>query len=73
MIRIWSILKLWQVGVHMEQIDMSAKAITARLRLISELRRLCLSLNKAKLPTKEETGKRTERSEAAQSETRKAK
>jgi hypothetical protein len=57
----------------MEQIDMSAGAITARLKLISELRRLFLSLRKAKLPAKEESGNRTERSEAAQPETRKAK
>jgi hypothetical protein len=42
----------------MKKVDMSAKAVTARLKLISELRRLCLSLQKAKLPT--EPGK-TER------------
>ena len=30
------------------KVDMSAKAITARLRRVSQLRRLCLSLAKAK-------------------------
>ena len=34
----------------MSQIDMSAKAVTARLKRVSQLRRLCLSLQKAKLP-----------------------
>jgi hypothetical protein len=57
----------------MGQIDMSAGAITARLKLISELRRLFLSLRKAKLPAQEERGKRTELSDATQPETRKAK
>lgn len=57
----------------MEQIDMSAGAITARLKLISELRRLCLSLQKAKLPAKEKDGKRTELSDTTQPETGKAK
>ena len=33
----------------MRQVDMSAKAVTARLRRISQLRRLALSLRKAKL------------------------
>ena len=33
----------------MRQIDMSAKAVTARLKLVSELRRLCLSLATAKV------------------------
>ena len=33
----------------MRQIDMSAKAVTARLKLVSELRRLCLSLGTAKV------------------------
>jgi len=33
----------------MRQIDMSAEAITARLKLVSELRRLCLSLGTAKI------------------------
>lgn len=33
----------------MTKVDMSAGAVTARLRRVSELRRLCLSLRKAKL------------------------
>ena len=36
----------------MRQIDMSAEAITARLKLVSELRRLCLSLGTAKVRPK---------------------
>src|ERR1044072_595015 len=39
--------------VRMKQVDMSAKAVTARLRQVSQLRRLCLSLQKAKLRTTE--------------------
>lgn len=31
------------------KVDMSAKAVTARLKMVSQLRRLCLSLGKAKL------------------------
>lgn len=34
----------------MKQVDMSARAVTDRLRRVSQLRRLCLSLQKAKLP-----------------------
>ncbi len=33
----------------MEQVDMSAAAVTARLRLVSELTKLCLSLKTAKI------------------------
>ena len=33
----------------MRQIDMSAEAVTARLKLVSQLRRLCLSLRNAKV------------------------
>ena len=33
----------------MRQIDMSAEAVTARLKLVSELRRLCLALGTAKI------------------------
>ena len=33
----------------MRQIDMSAEAVTARLKLVSQLRRLCLSLGTAKV------------------------
>ena len=35
----------------MRQIDMSAEAVTARLKLVSQLRRLCLSLGAAKINT----------------------
>lgn len=34
----------------MKQVDMSATAVTARLKRVAQLRRLCLSLQKAKLP-----------------------
>ena len=37
----------------MEQVDMSAAAITARLRLVSELTKLCLSLKTAKIEQRE--------------------
>jgi hypothetical protein len=33
----------------MRQIDMSAQAVTARLKLVSQLRKLCLSLQTAKI------------------------
>lgn len=46
----------------MSQIDMSAAAVTARLKLVSELRRLGLSLGTAKIYprplTKHENGKK---------------
>lgn len=35
----------------MRQIDMSREAVTARLKLVSQLRRLCLSLGTAKIKT----------------------
>ena len=44
----------------MKQVDMSDKAVTARLKRVSQLRRLCLSLQKAKFPlevTHTNTGK----------------
>jgi hypothetical protein len=37
----------------MPKVDMSARAVTARLRRVSELRRLCLSLQKAKVHSNE--------------------
>ena len=37
----------------MRQIDMSAEAITARLKLVSELRRLCLKLGTAKIESRD--------------------
>jgi hypothetical protein len=36
----------------MREIDMSAAAVTARLKLVSQLRRLCLSLRTAKIESK---------------------
>ena len=36
----------------MRRIDMSREAVTARLKLVSQLRRLCLSLGTAKIKTK---------------------
>jgi hypothetical protein len=38
----------------MHPVDMSAKAITARLKLVSELLRLCLSLGTAKVDSRRE-------------------
>jgi hypothetical protein len=35
----------------MRQVDMSAEAVTARLKLVSQLSRLCLSLARAKIRT----------------------
>jgi hypothetical protein len=37
----------------MRLIDMSAEAVTARLKLASELRRLCLKLGAAKISPRE--------------------
>lgn len=33
----------------MRKVDMSSRAVTARIKRVSQLRRLCLSLRKAKL------------------------
>ena len=43
----------------MRQIDMSAEAVTSRLKLVSELRRLCLKLGTAKIRPRED--RRTQR------------
>jgi hypothetical protein len=40
----------------MRQIDMSAEAVTARLKLVSQLRRLCLSLGTAKIKSQHPLG-----------------
>jgi hypothetical protein len=37
----------------MRKVDMSSSAVTARLKRVAQLRRLCLSLQKAKLPSEE--------------------
>lgn len=39
----------------MRKVDMSREAVTARLKLVSELRRLCLSLGTAKISTRPPT------------------
>jgi hypothetical protein len=48
----------------MPPVDMSAKAVTARLKLVSELRELCLLLGTAKIepkpPTKRRPGRKRE-------------
>lgn len=44
----------------MRQIDMSAEAVTARLKLVSQLRRLCLSLGTAKVEGASETRQKEE-------------
>jgi len=57
-----------------KQVDMSAKAVTARLKRVAQLRRLSLSLRKAKLPADEnhpKTGEQTAKS--SQPNTRRAK
>ncbi len=54
----------------MSNVDMSAKAVTARLRQISQLRRLALSLRKAKLRPATD---RTERAEPPSETKRKGK
>jgi hypothetical protein len=43
----------------MKQVDMSAKAVTARLKRVAQLRRLGLSLAKAKFPSPENNTKTT--------------
>jgi len=55
----------------MKQVDMSAKAVTARLRRVSQLRRLGLSLQKAKL--QEHSKPTTPRDEASTAAKRKTK
>ena len=42
----------------MALVDMSAKAVTARLKLVSELRELCLLLGTAKIVSKPEVKRR---------------
>jgi hypothetical protein len=44
----------------MRKIDMSAEAVTARLKLVSQLRRLCLSLGTAKIRTQPQVKKAPE-------------
>jgi hypothetical protein len=58
----------------MPKVDMSAAAVTTRLKRVAQLRRLGLSLQKAKLSAGERGRKSNEeRVESPQPETRKAK
>jgi hypothetical protein len=59
----------------MKQVDMSARAVTARLKLVAQLRRLGLSLQKAKFPSKENNVKMTseQQDRFSQPDARKAK
>jgi hypothetical protein len=59
----------------MKQVDMSAKAVTARLKRVAQLRRLGLSLRKAKFPSEENNAKTTSerRNRSSQPEKGKAK
>jgi hypothetical protein len=58
----------------MKQVDMSAKAVTARLKRVAQLRRLGLSLQKAKLPPEESNPKtREQQRKSSQPGMRKAK
>ncbi len=41
------------------KVDMSPKAVSVRLKLVSQLRRLCLSLAKAKPVQKEQQNKKS--------------
>jgi predicted transcriptional regulator len=45
----------------MREIDMSREAVTARLKLVSELRRLCLSLGAAKIKNESLVNSRDEK------------
>jgi hypothetical protein len=58
----------------MPKVDMSAAAVTTRLKRVAQLRRLGLSLQKAKLSKEESGSRRTEQqSESSQPEKRSAK
>jgi hypothetical protein len=48
----------------MKQVDMSDKAVTARLKRVAQLRRLGLSLQKAKLHSRDNAKTRTPRNES---------
>ncbi len=45
----------------MPPVDMSAKAVTTRLKLVSELRELCLLLGTAKIESKRASSRRQTR------------
>ena len=50
-------LKLWRKTREMPKIDMSAQAVTTRLKRVAQLRRLGLSLQKAKIKRPENKAK----------------
>jgi hypothetical protein len=52
--------KPWRKQTKMPKVDMSPEAIAVRLKRVSQLRRLGLSLQKAKLRPKAEKTKATE-------------
>ena len=56
----------------MPKVDMSAEAVTARLKLVSELRDLCLLLGTAKIETEPE-GKKKDVTKREQSNIKKSK
>ncbi len=56
----------------MPKIDMSAEAVTARLKLVSELRDLCLLLGTAKIETQPER-KKKDVTKSAQGDSKKSK
>jgi hypothetical protein len=57
----------------MPKVDMSPQAVTTRLKRVSQLRRLGLSLQKAKLPPEERRDKPIKESKPSDLETRTAK
>jgi len=56
----------------MKQVDMSAPAVTARLKRVEQLRRLCLSLQKARLP-REDTEPKLNKQSGESQQTRRVK
>ena len=52
------ILKRWRKEVVMQNTDMSAKAVTSRLKRVSQLRRLGLALQKARIIETPQTDKK---------------
>jgi hypothetical protein len=57
----------------MPKVDMSADAVTTRLKRVSQLRRLCLSLQKAKIKPKRNEAETSQRHDDAASESDKRK
>lgn len=65
--------KLWKKESEMPKVDMSADAVTTRLKRVSQLRRLGLSLQKAKIKREEDRPQGIERRSEAQVEPRQQK